>query len=369
MKVTFKVIGKDTAQMDVAPEDTILIIKHRLELMIDAKASHQTFIFKGRILENESRIENCGLVERSIIIVRVKDPNYTPPEEGIVLDPLGIGETDYTSKTDDDKEKLPPPPKILKKSETKEDEQDQGNANPFAPAFPFGPFPFANRPQRNIRPMPIYQPPRRHQQRDQPVLQDILNLPEEREVQISEEEFAKRLKELVDEMGFNQKAATTALRSTNGNTEEAIDVLITQASVGVIDNVEDDQEVNNAGERNRRNRDKAIFVIINQTADENKKGEEERKEKKEEKEEKEKNDEKEEKEEKPEKSEKPEKPEADDEPIFKRTNAGTEIRVTKEDKEQIDQLVSLAEVQPLRAAEAYFACGKSIEDAVNFLFS
>ncbi|KAH7816140.1 putative Ubiquitin family [Monocercomonoides exilis] len=387
MRVTVKIIGIETFQIDIQPSDTVRHIKEHIQHLKDCKVEHQTILFQGKLLEDDSTVADCRIVERSILVVRVRDPDYIPEEEGIILDPLGTGDTtnalenlgsDIHNSQKKKKKKKKASLFYQPLSEGKENEEEEDDeyedlsedeANAEAATNP------ATQPQ--FEPMPIYVPPRANPKvpaqnfhlPNFPVpartVDDGAAQPAAAEGRISEEEFNRRVDYMVNTLGFDRTQSATALRIENGNREAAIERLLANGRDG-------GDQVNDLAQRvggfrlggTHRLRGDVLFEIV--PFEHRKKKNEEKKE--------------EEKAEQtpsasasagptPEATQGEDEEDRGPEPVFRETAAGLTIQLTQRDKDDIEKIVSLTEVSTRQAAEAYCACNRSVELAINFLFN
>jgi len=83
MLVTFKTLQNQTFQIEIDPSNTIKALKEKIEAEkgADYPAAGQKLIYSGRILDDNSVLNDHGIDEKKFIVIMVTKPKTEPPQQ------------------------------------------------------------------------------------------------------------------------------------------------------------------------------------------------------------------------------------------------------------------------------------------------
>ncbi|KAK2956281.1 hypothetical protein BLNAU_8845 [Blattamonas nauphoetae] len=74
MKLRIKTADSDETEIQGDPAETVVDLKHKISQAKQIPTPHLTLLFRGRILSDSLQLEECGLKDNSIIMLRIYDP-------------------------------------------------------------------------------------------------------------------------------------------------------------------------------------------------------------------------------------------------------------------------------------------------------
>ncbi|KAJ6499375.1 hypothetical protein C8R45DRAFT_982230 [Mycena sanguinolenta] len=78
MKITIKTTQQKVFQIDAEPEDTVGVLKTKIQDAQGHPTAIQKIIYAGKVLPDDKTVESCGIKEKDFLVLMVSKPKPTP---------------------------------------------------------------------------------------------------------------------------------------------------------------------------------------------------------------------------------------------------------------------------------------------------